>query len=83
MESIEEYPKQSHQPIHDDEQNSFWAIDYNELCFEEKDIIGHGKYARVYRGKFRQQEVAIKVLKQNPDAESFVEFKKELDIFSR
>lgn len=33
-----------------------------------------GRVARVYKGYWRQQEVAIKVLKEIPDAEQLIEF---------
>jgi serine/threonine protein kinase len=37
----------------------------------------------VYKGTFRQQEVAIKILKETPDVDQLVEFQKELDVLSR
>jgi hypothetical protein len=45
-----------------------WQIPYDELEYDETgasgSIIGQGVSAIVYKGKFRDQEVAIKVLKQ-------------------
>eukprot|EP01117_Protostelium_nocturnum_P007334 TRINITY_DN2624_c0_g1_i1.p1 TRINITY_DN2624_c0_g1~~TRINITY_DN2624_c0_g1_i1.p1 ORF type:complete len:1555 (-),score=571.21 TRINITY_DN2624_c0_g1_i1:63-4487(-) len=60
--------------------NAVWAIDFSELQFDkEKDEIGSGNSAVVYKGMFRGQRVAIKILQNEPD---FAEFKKEIDILS-
>ena len=66
-----------------DMQRNFWQIDFNELSYDESDVIGSGRSAIVYKGTFRQQEVAIKILKETPDVDQLVEFQKELDVLSR
>ncbi len=62
----------------------YWQIDPTELSYNpNKDLIGQGKNSKVYHGIFRSQEVAIKVFKQQLDAEQFLEFQKELDILAK
>lgn len=55
-----------------------WEIDANELTFTTK--IGQGQSSKVYRGLFRGQEVALKVLRQLPEGKELEEFKEELNI---
>jgi len=57
-----------------------WEINSSELTLKER--LGEGAFAQVYRGEYRSQEVAIKVLKDKPDASGFIDFKKEFDILS-
>ena len=62
------------------EGQQYWMIDYSELTYSTSDLIGSGKSANVYRGVFREQRVAIKVLKEVPEDGSF---EKELQVLSR
>lgn len=39
-------------------------------------------YSLVYKGEWRNQEVAIKILKNAPESQELSEFKKELEIMS-
>jgi len=57
----------------------YWEIDFSELSYNKQDIIGSGRSATVYRGLFRGQKVAIKVLKELPEDGSF---EKELEVLS-
>jgi len=56
---------------------SAWEIDATEITFENE--LGAGTSAVVYRGSYRGQPVAIKVLK---DAAPDDEFRKELEIMA-
>lgn len=42
-------------------------IDFNELELEE--VIGVGGFGKVYRGIWREHEVAVKAARQDPDAD--------------
>ncbi len=58
--------------------NETWRIKFEELEYDaEKDEIGSGASAAVYRGRYRGQKVAIKVLSKAPDYQLFI---KELQI---
>jgi len=57
-----------------------WQIDANELEFSK--VLGEGTSAQVFRGTYRSQEVAIKVLKEKTDAKTLLEFRKEFEIMS-
>jgi serine/threonine protein kinase len=54
-----------------------WEIEGSELVFLEE--VGQGASAHVFKGKYRGQQVAIKVLKASVNPE---EFKKEFEIMS-
>eukprot|EP01103_Thecamoeba_quadrilineata_P011127 TRINITY_DN2591_c0_g1_i1.p1 TRINITY_DN2591_c0_g1~~TRINITY_DN2591_c0_g1_i1.p1 ORF type:complete len:882 (+),score=166.67 TRINITY_DN2591_c0_g1_i1:189-2834(+) len=56
-----------------------WEIDSKELILFE--CIGQGASAKVFRGKFRNQDVAIKLFKDDRD-KSQEEFQKEFAILS-
>jgi len=53
-----------------------WEIEANELEFSSE--IGQGASAHVFLGKYRGQQVAIKVLKET--GKIMEEFRKELEI---
>eukprot|EP01103_Thecamoeba_quadrilineata_P014173 TRINITY_DN414_c0_g1_i2.p1 TRINITY_DN414_c0_g1~~TRINITY_DN414_c0_g1_i2.p1 ORF type:complete len:626 (+),score=95.19 TRINITY_DN414_c0_g1_i2:617-2494(+) len=53
-----------------------WGIDVGELEFGEK--IGNGASAEVHRGKYRGQDVAIKILTKKMENKHIDEFMKEL-----
>ena len=55
-----------------------WEIDATELKFVR--LLGEGTSAKVFRGTYRNQDVAIKVLKGEADQKVLDEFKKEFDI---
>lgn len=55
-----------------------WSIAGNELRFLER--LGSGRSAKVYKGLYKNQEVAIKVLKPILDRKELQNFKSELDI---
>lgn len=57
-----------------------WTIDSAELKFDA--ILGEGTAAKVYKGKYRGQEVAIKVLKESLDPTQMADFVKEFQIYS-
>eukprot|EP01096_Ripella_sp_DP13-Kostka_P000042 TRINITY_DN1005_c0_g5_i1.p1 TRINITY_DN1005_c0_g5~~TRINITY_DN1005_c0_g5_i1.p1 ORF type:complete len:852 (-),score=339.53 TRINITY_DN1005_c0_g5_i1:414-2969(-) len=59
---------------------SSWEIDANDLKLIDK--LGQGTSAVVYRGTYRGQEVAIKVLKEKAEAKLLEEFEKEFSIIS-
>lgn len=57
-----------------------WEINSSELTFTKR--LGEGAFAQVFKGEYRSQEVAIKVLKDKPEANGLIDFKKEFDILS-
>lgn len=57
-----------------------WSIAGNEIRFLER--LGSGRSAKVYKGLYRDQVVAIKVLKPILDRKELHNFKCELDIMS-
>eukprot|EP01117_Protostelium_nocturnum_P006194 TRINITY_DN2234_c0_g1_i2.p1 TRINITY_DN2234_c0_g1~~TRINITY_DN2234_c0_g1_i2.p1 ORF type:complete len:1771 (+),score=730.99 TRINITY_DN2234_c0_g1_i2:165-5477(+) len=61
----------------------YWQIESEELEYDPKNMIGSGASANVYRGKYRQQDVAIKILKTVPNEEDLIEIQKELEVLSR
>jgi predicted Ser/Thr protein kinase len=56
-----------------------WEISPDELKFVEK--IGVGQSAKVYKGFYRGQSVAVKVLKGDLKDREFDSIMTELDIF--
>jgi hypothetical protein len=58
--------------------SSPWIISSNEISFSCK--LGVGSSAKVYKGKYRNQEVAIKVLRTMPDNRQIQDFQKEFQI---
>lgn len=57
-----------------------WEIDSSELVFETR--LGEGTSAKVYKGKYRGQQVAIKVLKEKVEEKQLAEFEKEFLIMT-
>ncbi len=57
-----------------------WSIDKTELKLEH--LLGEGTAARVYKGKYRGQEVAVKVLKESLDPTQMADFTKEFQIYA-
>jgi tRNA A-37 threonylcarbamoyl transferase component Bud32 len=57
-----------------------WLIDYDDLYFI--DILGKGTSSVVYKGTFKGQEVAIKVLRLETQIRDLEDFKKELEVLS-
>jgi hypothetical protein len=76
-----EPPKETPKEPNDEDMfsQSSWQIDPTELEFSK--LLGEGTSAQVFRGIYRAQEVAIKVLKsEKTDAKVLLEFKKEFEI---
>ncbi|KAL6062440.1 putative serine/threonine-protein kinase drkA, variant 2 [Balamuthia mandrillaris] len=57
-----------------------WQIEGSELEFGVE--VGQGASSHVFKGKYRGQDVAIKVLKERVDGKHLEEFKKEFAIMS-
>lgn len=57
-----------------------WSINSSELKLET--LLGEGTSAKVFKGKYRGQEVAVKVLKESPDPVMMQDFAKEFQIYS-
>jgi hypothetical protein len=55
-----------------------WEIDAHKLEFIGE--LGEGTQSTVYKGKYQEKEVAIKVLKESADGKHSIDFKKELDV---
>ncbi|KYQ90612.1 ankyrin repeat-containing protein [Tieghemostelium lacteum] len=61
-------------------ENDEWIIDESYLKFGP--LLGTGASGKVYKGFYKDQEVAIKVLKSFSDPKDRAEFKKEFQIVS-
>ncbi|GAM28464.1 hypothetical protein SAMD00019534_116400 [Acytostelium subglobosum LB1] len=57
-----------------------WTIDGDEIVFLNK--LGEGTSAKVYKATWRNQEVAVKILKSTPAHQMLLDFLKELEIMS-
>eukprot|EP01132_Coremiostelium_polycephalum_P004967 gene4967-6188_t len=57
-----------------------WAIDGDEIVFLNK--LGEGTSAKVYKATWRNQEVAVKILRSEPEHQKLLDFLKELEIMS-
>ncbi len=44
---------------------SDWLLREEELAYDLSDPVGSGGFAQVFRGKYRGQDVAVKVIHQN------------------
>jgi len=60
-----------------------WQVDLTELQCKESDCIGTGGFGKVYKARWRQSLVAVKVLLQAPDEASVLAFIKEVEIFAK
>lgn len=58
-----------------------WELDTNELEFKEE--VGQGVSATVFKGIYRGQDVAIKVLKETIGHKEKSDFEKEFDMMKR
>jgi len=61
-------------------QAASWEVNASELQFTTR--LGEGTSAQVFRGTYRSQDVAIKVLKEKAEAKVLEEFQKEFEIMS-
>ena len=61
----EERPRGRHPPVYDEEEDRPVEIDFSELQLEE--VIGVGGFGKVYRGIWRNEVVAVKAARQDPD----------------
>eukprot|EP01090_Pellita_catalonica_P007999 TRINITY_DN18635_c0_g1_i1.p1 TRINITY_DN18635_c0_g1~~TRINITY_DN18635_c0_g1_i1.p1 ORF type:complete len:328 (+),score=63.93 TRINITY_DN18635_c0_g1_i1:53-985(+) len=57
-----------------------WQLSGEELEFDEE--VGQGAFSHVYKGRFRGQTIAIKVLDKNVEGSDLKGFQKELEIMS-
>lgn len=57
-----------------------WYLDKEEV--KKGELLGEGTAARVYKGKYRGQDVAIKILKESLDKNQLTDFAKEFQIYS-
>lgn len=59
-------------------------IPENEITYNENDVLGKGTFGKVYRGRCRAVDVAVKVPKKRRFTQHQLEaFKKEMRIWSR
>jgi serine/threonine protein kinase len=57
-----------------------WELDVSELTWDQK--ISETKSATVWKGKYRAQDVAVKVVNENVEGTHLEEFKKEIAVLS-
>ncbi|KAH3758060.1 serine/threonineprotein kinase [Pelomyxa schiedti] len=73
-------PATQQSPLNDAKQ---WAIPWSEIKQHiEKKPFGNGSFAKLYKGVWRNQCVAVKVLKDKPDKRAIQDFKKEFSLLS-
>ncbi|KAH3757201.1 serine/threonineprotein kinase [Pelomyxa schiedti] len=73
-------PSRKSSPMKDAQQ---WAIQWSEIKQHiEKQPFGAGSFAKLYKGVWRNQYVAVKVLKEKPDSRAIQDFKKEFSLLS-
>eukprot|EP01104_Vermistella_antarctica_P020418 TRINITY_DN8720_c0_g1_i1.p1 TRINITY_DN8720_c0_g1~~TRINITY_DN8720_c0_g1_i1.p1 ORF type:complete len:552 (+),score=95.39 TRINITY_DN8720_c0_g1_i1:402-2057(+) len=60
--------------------NKSWEISGSEIEFQEE--IGEGTSATVFRGEYRNQKVAVKVLKEKMAKKEQADFEKEFELMS-
>jgi len=77
--SPEEITKKFREGVHGLMTTFSWEIDSAELNFKQR--LGEGASAKVWKGEYRGQEVAIKVLKDKVEPEQLRDFKKEFELF--
>eukprot|EP00029_Vermamoeba_vermiformis_P005307 TRINITY_DN1806_c0_g1_i1.p1 TRINITY_DN1806_c0_g1~~TRINITY_DN1806_c0_g1_i1.p1 ORF type:complete len:987 (-),score=159.87 TRINITY_DN1806_c0_g1_i1:65-3025(-) len=57
-----------------------WLMEYDDLYFVE--VLGKGTSSVVYKGTYKDEEVAIKVLRLETQKRDIEDFKKELEVLS-
>jgi len=66
------------------EQTCAWLIDSQSIAIRDSDLIGQGRFGKVYKGKWMGTRVAVKMLlNQEQDAATVKAFTNEISIFSK